>query len=95
MKRNSWLYLAAYLVMVVLLVATAGCATSRMPETVVIPVAQEKCLDYSTKPERPALPIKQLKKGDKPNAVVGSYAQTVELLAGYAEALETQMSACK
>lgn len=72
--------------------ALTGCATA--PQITTVPVARP-CPAAQERPARPELPIKHINNTDAPNVVVKAYASSVELLKGYAEALEEKLDACK
>jgi len=68
--------------------AFTGCAT--VPRTVDIPVA----VPCPAPPEfaRPHLPIAALRPESQPSEVIRAYAESLELLAGYATQLETVLN---
>lgn len=76
------------LLILLLLAATtlAGCASApTLPRQVSVPVA---VCPVPTVPPRPDLPVAALSKSSTPDQVARAYAQTVEVLAGYAKQLE-------
>ena len=79
--------------LLMVIVALAGCATAPAPLRVDTPVA----LPCPPPPiaVRPALPISQITRDSPPASVLRAYVATVEVLMGYSLSLETLLSGYK
>jgi hypothetical protein len=83
------------LFLAVLCCALTACASAPpAPAPLAVPVLAG-CPAAEQRPARPALPVASLSPGDSPPVVVKAYISTVELLKGYAAALEILLDSCK